>query len=153
MIRSVWIDNSNDSVVSGAMQFRVSVPNERSYDIEKDCAKVKEKWRERNFYQDLASIVLIPFVIVAFWRGSWNLMDTYHQFFPNTTVLIVSALLMVTLELIRSTFISKRLKILDDDTCFAVLQKNVFLSFFDIIYNFSNVVLWRVLWGHEGNSD
>lgn len=35
------------------------------------------------------------------------------------------------LELLRDTFISKHLKILDDDNCFSVLKKNILLSFYD----------------------
>jgi uncharacterized membrane protein len=130
------------------MQYKVSIPNERSLNCEKDFAKAKGKWRERNIYQNLASIVLIPCVIVAFWRGSWDLMDHYQQFFPKVPALIVSALLVVILELIRNTFISKRLKILDDDSRCSVLKKNIFLSLYDVVYNFSNVALWRILWGH-----
>lgn len=131
------------------MQYKVSIPNERSLQSDKDFAKVRGKWREINVYQNLASLVLIPCVIVAFWRGSWELMDhDYKRFFPTVPTLIVSALVCVTLELIRNTFISKHLKILDDDTRWTVLQKNILLSFYDIIYNFSNVALWRVLWGH-----
>jgi uncharacterized membrane protein len=130
------------------MQYRVSIPNERSLQSEKDIAKVRGKWRELNIYQNLASIVLIPCVIVAFWRGSWDLMDHYSQFFPMVPTLIVTALVCVTLELIRNTFISKHLKILDDDTRATVLKKNILLSLYDLIYNFSNTAMWRVLWGH-----
>lgn len=135
------------------MQYRASIPNERSLHCEKECAKVKGKWREINIYQNLASIVLIPCVIVAFWRGSWDLLDHYHQFFPPGPTLSVSALLIVMLELSRN-FISKHLKILDEDTRLTVLKKNILLSFYDVIYNLSNVVLWRILWGHpEGECD
>lgn len=131
------------------MQYKVSIPNERNLNCEKDFAKVKEKkWREKNIYQNIASIGLIPCVIVAFWRGSWDLMDHYQQFFPRVPTLIVSALLIVVLELLRNKFISKPLKILDDDTRLTVLKKNILLSFYDIVYNLLNVALWRILWGH-----
>lgn len=134
------------------MQYRVSIPNDRSLNCDTECAKVKEKWREINVYQNLASIVLIPCVIVAFWRASWELIDHYEQFFPNVPTLFVSASVISLLELSRS-FISKHLKILDDDTRLAVLEKNILLSVYDVVYNFSNVALWRVLWGHpEGES-
>lgn len=131
------------------MQYKVSIPNETSFNCEKDFAKVKnKKWKEKNIYQNVASIGLIPIVIVAFWRGSWDLMDHYEQFFPSGPTLTVSALLIVVLELLRNKFISKPLKILDDDTRLTVLKKNILLSFYDIIYNLFNVALWRVLWGH-----
>lgn len=129
------------------MQYRASIPNDRNLNRDTECAKVKERWREINIYQNLASIVLIPCVIVAFWRGSWDLIDHYEQLFPNYLTLIVSALVISLLELSRS-FISKHLKILDDDTRLAVLKKNILLSVYDVIYNLSNVALWRVLWGH-----
>lgn len=135
------------------MQYKLSIPNERSFNFEQDCAKVKEKCGKEDYYQNVASIVLIPSVIVAFWRGTWNLMDIHHQFFPTVPTLIVSALLILGLEFLRNSFISKRLKILDDDTRLTVLKKNILLSVYDIVYNFSNVALWRVLWGHpEGKS-
>lgn len=130
------------------MQYKVSIPNERSFECEKDFAKVKTSWREKNIYQNLATLVLIPCVIVAFWRGTWDLMDHYHRFFPHVPTLIASALVIVSLELLRSTFITERLKILDGDTRTTVLNKNILLSFYDIVYNLANVALWRVLWGH-----
>lgn len=130
------------------MQYKVSIPNERNLNCDKECTKVRERWRELNIYQHVASLVLIPMVIVAFWRGSWNLMDTFERFFPTVPTLIASAIVVVALELIRNTFISRHLKILDDDTRLTVLKKNILLSFYDILYNVSNVALWRVLWGH-----
>ena len=130
------------------MQYKVSIPNERSLQSEKDIVKVREKWRELNIYQHLATLVFIPCVIVAFWRGSWDLMDHYSQFFPIVPTLIVTALVCVTLELIRDTYISKPLKILDDDTRLTVLKKNLLLSIYDLIYNLANTTIWRVLWGH-----
>ena len=113
------------------MQYKVSIPNERNLNCEIECKKVKDKWRDINVYQNLASIVLIPCVIVAFWRGSWDLMDHFHQFFPTVPTLIGSAFFVVLLELLRNSFISKHLKILDDDTHFTVLKKNILLSFYD----------------------
>lgn len=124
------------------MQYRASIPN-----CETKCAKVKGKWREINIYQNLASIVLIPGVIVAFWRGSWDLLDHYEQFFPPGPTLFISCVVISLLELSRS-FISKHLKILDDDNRLTVLKKNIFLSVYDVIYNLSNVALWWILWGH-----
>lgn len=129
------------------MQYRASVPNDRNLNCDKECAKVKGRWREINIYQNLASIVLIPGVIVAFWRGSWDLLDHYEHFFQPGPTLLVSALVISFLELSRS-FISKHLKILDDDTRLAVLKKNILLSVYDVIYNLSNVALWWILWGH-----
>jgi uncharacterized membrane protein len=135
------------------MQYKVSIPNEKSLHVEKDIAKVRGKWRELNIYQNLVTFVFLPCVIVAFWRGSWDLMDHYSQFFPTLPTLIATALVCVTLELIRNTFISKHLKILDDDTRSKVLKKNVLLSIYDLIYNLANTAMWRVLWGHpEGKS-
>lgn len=130
------------------MQYKVSIPNERSLQSEKDIAKVRGKWRDLDIYQNLATLVLIPCVIVAFWRGSWDLMDHYSQFFPTVPTLIVTALVCVILELIRNTFISKHLKILDDDTRSKVFKKNFLLSIFDLINNLANTAMWRVLWGH-----
>jgi uncharacterized membrane protein len=130
------------------MQYKVSIPNERSLQSEKDIAKVREKWSESKLYENVVTFVLIPCVIVAFWRGSWDLMDHYCQFFPTVPTLIVTALVCVILELIRNTFISKHLKILDDDTRSKVLKKNVLLSIYDLIYNLANTAMWRVLWGH-----
>lgn len=113
------------------MQYKVSIPNERNLSCENECKKAKEKWREINVYQNLATFVFTPCVIVAFWRGSWDLMDHYHQFFPPGTTLIASVLIVLALELIRNAFISKHLKILDDDTRSTVLKKNILLSFYD----------------------
>lgn len=131
------------------MQYKVSIPNDRDLHSDEECAKVKGKWKELNVYQNLASLVLTPSVTVAFWRGTWDLMDYYsHQFFPVVPTLIASALFVLILELLRNTFISKHLKILDGDSRMTVLKKNILLSFYDIVYNLSNVALWRVLWGH-----
>lgn len=145
---SVWINSSKHSVVLRAMQYKLSIPNERSLNCEKDFAKVRGKWTEINIYQNVASVVLIPSVIVAFWRGSWDLMDDYHQFFPFLPTLLVSALVVSILELSRNNFISSHLKILDDDSRLTVLKKNILLSLYDVMYNLSNVAFWRVLWGH-----
>lgn len=130
------------------MQYKVSIPNERSLQSEKDIGKVRAKWRELDIYQNLATLVLTPCVIVAFWRGSWDLMDHYSQFFPHVPTLIVTALVCVILELIRNTFISKHLKILDEDTRTTVLKKNILLSIYDLIYNLANTAMWRAMWGH-----
>jgi hypothetical protein len=131
------------------MQYKISIPNERNLNCEKDCAKVSGKWRELNIYQHTASMVLIPFVMVAFWRGSWGLFEVlYCQFFRPVPTLIASTLVCLLLELIRPTFISKHLKILDDDSRVTVLKKNILLSFYDIIFNLSNVAFWVILWGH-----
>lgn len=130
------------------MQYRLSIPNESNLTCDKKCTKVREKWKDLNIYQNIASLVLIPSVIVAFWRGSWNLLEYFEHILWPIPTLIVSALIIVALELSRNTYISKHLKILDDDTRLTVLKKNVLLSFYDILYNVSNVALWRVLWGH-----
>lgn len=37
-------------------------------------------------------------------RGTWDLLDHYHQFFPHVPSYIASAILTIILELIRSTF-------------------------------------------------
>lgn len=135
------------------MQYKVSIPNEKNFQCDKDFAIVREKWREINVYQNLASIVLIPCVIVAFWRGSWDLMDHYHHYFPLGPTLAVSGLIASTLEILRNAFISKHLKILDDDSRCTVFKKNILLSIYDVIYNLSNVAFWWVLWEHpEGKS-
>lgn len=130
------------------MQYKVSIPNDRNLHCEKECAKVSGKWTAKSIYQSSTSVLVIPCVIVAFWRGTWDLMDHYHQYFPTVPALVVSALAVSLLELLRGTSISKHLKILDDDTRTDVLRKNILLSFYDIIYNLSNVALWRILWGH-----
>lgn len=130
------------------MQYKASIPNERSLNCDTEITKVRGKWRELNIYQNVASLLLIPGVIVAFWRGSWNLLDHFNQFFQPVPTLVLSAFSVVALECIRNSFISKRLKILDGDTRLTVLKKNILLSFYDILYNLSNVALWRVLWGH-----
>ncbi|CRK94389.1 CLUMA_CG007896, isoform B [Clunio marinus] len=141
-------DNFNDSLVREAMQYKVSIPNERDLHCEEECAKVKSKWKKLNVYQHLASVILIPTVIVAFWRGTWDLQDHFHQFFPVIPTLIASLLAVSILELLRNSFIVKHLRILDDDSSFKVFKKNVLLSLYDIIYNLANVVAWRILWGH-----
>lgn len=109
-------------------------------------------------------------------RGTWDLLDHYNYFFPRSTSYIVSSVLTLILELIRSTFskfnkfkvivktmsesaneghfllfqivVTNRLKILDDDTRLQVLKKNILLSFFDILYNISCITWWRSIWGH-----
>lgn len=37
-------------------------------------------------------------------RGTWDLLDHYHQFFPLAPSYVISAILTIILELIRSTF-------------------------------------------------
>ncbi|KAL7044163.1 hypothetical protein ACKWTF_001810 [Chironomus riparius] len=61
---------------------------------------------------------------------------------------VVSVILTLILELIRSTFILKHLKILDDDSKLVKLKKNFFLSIYDILYNIFVIPMWRSLWGH-----
>lgn len=131
------------------MQFKVSIPNDRNLQCEKDFAKVKEKWREINIYQNLATFVFIPCVIVAFWRGSWNLLDHYHYYFPLGPTFAVSGIIVSILEMLRNVCISKHLKILDDDTRCTVFKKNVLLSLYDVLYNLANVAFWWVLWSGE----
>lgn len=130
------------------MQYKASIPNERSFNCDNEITKVRGKWRELNIYQNVASLLLIPGVIVAFWRGTWDLLDHFDQFFQPVPTFIVSGFSVVALEFIRNSFVSKHLKILDDDTRLTVLKKNILLSVYDILYNLSNVALWRVLWGH-----
>lgn len=132
------------------MQYKVSIPNERSLHCEQDFATVKgkRKWREINIYEKIATLVLIPCMIIGFWRGSWDLLDHYHHFFRPGPTLLVSALIVSILELSRNVYISKHLKILDGDSRVTVLKKNILLSFYDVIYNLANVAMWWVLWGH-----
>lgn len=130
------------------MQYKVSIPNERSLHCERDFAKVKGTWREINIYERIASLVLIPCMIIGFWRGSWNLLDYYTGIFRPGPTLLVSASFVSILELTRNAYISKHLKILDDDSRVTVLKKNILLSVYDVIYNLANVAMWWVLWGH-----
>lgn len=152
----VWIDKSNVSVIVAAlkkrheMQYKFSIPNDRS-EVFIGAKQIKSQWRETKTYQNLCSLVLIPSVIVAFWRGSWGLMDKFElQFFPKYPTLVASALILLILERIRNTFISSRLKILDGDNRATILKKNILLSIYDIIFNLANVSYWRILWGHDG---
>lgn len=109
-------------------------------------------------------------------RGTWDLLDHYKQFFPFVPSYIVSSMLTLILELIRSTYskfnviersrksgiencaeimiclfqivVTNRLKILDDDTWPVILKKNLYLCFYDILYNISCITWWRAIWGH-----
>lgn len=88
--------------------------------------------------------------MIGFWRGAWDAMDIYEdQFFPYRSTVVLSAMMCIILERIRSEYITKHLKILDDDTKLTKLKKNIALSIFDVIYNLANVSFWRVLWGHN----
>lgn len=142
---------------------KFSIPNEfnSSAQIEKiisssdfessiNCEEKKLSWKKSQLFQNSFSLVLFPLVVIGFWRGAWDAMDIYEdQFFPYHSTVIVSSLSAMILERIRSEYITKHLKILDDDTKLTKLKKNIALSIFDIIYNLVNVSFWRVLWGHN----
>jgi hypothetical protein len=131
------------------MQYKFSIPNDRS-EVIIGAKNIKSQWKETKLYQNIFSLVLIPSVIVAFWRGTWGLMDIYEdQFFPKHQTLVASALVCLILERMRNPYISKRLKILDDDTRSTIIKKNILLSIYDIIFNLANVSYWRILWGRE----
>lgn len=131
------------------MQYKFSIPNDHS-EVIIGAKNIKSQWKGTKIYQNLFEFVLIPTMIVCFWRGTWNLMDIFEdQFFPKHPTLVASALVCLILERMRNPYISKRLKILDDDSRAMILKKNILLSIFDIIFNLANVSYWRILWGHE----
>lgn len=142
---------------------KFSIPNEynSSAQIEKiisssdfessiNCENKKLSWKKTQLFQNYFSLVLFPLVVIGFWRGAWDVMDIYEdQFFPYRSTVVLSAMMCIILERIRSEYITKHLKILDDDTKLIKLKKNIALSTFDVIYNLANVSFWRVIWGHD----
>lgn len=126
------------------MQFKVSKPNELTSEA---FMAINKKSVNQNIYQNLASIVLTPCVIVGFWRGTWDLIDHHQQIFPVPPAFILSGFFIVIIEFIRNGSVSKKLNVSHNDTNAVALKKKILLSIFDVSSNFSNVVLWRSLWG------
>ncbi|KAG5676832.1 hypothetical protein PVAND_006639 [Polypedilum vanderplanki] len=134
------------------MRYKVTIlpiSPEKSTNFNSEKVKNLSIWKiSKIFYQNFLIFILIPCQIVAFWRGTWDLLDHYHQFFPMVPSYLISAIVTIILELIRSTYISNRLKILDDDSKATIIKKNLALSFYDVFYNVWTIIWWRALWGH-----
>lgn len=131
---------------------RVSITTDKHF----GCEKFSEKSAKKNkkcenlldFYRNLASIVLIPVAIISQWRGFWDLLDHYHQFFPLGPSYILSSGILVILEILRHSHILNHCQLVDIDTRSTIFRKNITLSFYDLFYNLTSIMFWRSVWGH-----
>ncbi|XP_017781768.1 PREDICTED: uncharacterized protein LOC108566420 [Nicrophorus vespilloides] len=87
----------------------------------------------------LVSLFVVSALVVANWRGTWDLMDMYKDYFPTYTSFVFSSGMQVVCTLGRELIGD----FLEDKTA---ILKRTFAVFFIYVYNILCNMQWRALW-------
>lgn len=155
----IWISSKqlldystpNASTGKRDMQYKSIIPNQDTNN-DKD-AETKRK-KSLICYNELMSLIVAPVLVIAHWRGIWDMMDLLKEFFPLGPTLALGYVGLFSLDFLHEFHLRKYFQVNDDDSTMKVLSKNVATNFYDYFYNVCTIMVWRTLWevisGAEG---
>ena len=135
------------------MQYKSIIPNQDTNNS-KDASKRKKK--ALICYNEVMSLIVAPILVIAHWRGIWDMMDLLTEFFPLGPTLALGYVGIFSLDFLHEFHLRKYFQVTDEDSIVKVLTKNVATNFYDYFYNVCTIMAWRTLWevisGAEGKS-
>ncbi|CAO1362669.1 unnamed protein product [Diamesa tonsa] len=117
-----------------------------------DYEKLKKEpsKRKKQFYHlcdSLVSIFIIGPLVVGVWRGTWNLINYYGEYFPLWSSLSVSLSCMVLLNYFRRDFHDKFIELPKHNKSFGkTVKRLVIMRTYHYIFHFCSIMTWRCIW-------
>ena len=134
------------------MQYK-SIPKQATIKHQKD-ARAKRKKTTLICYNEIMSLIVAPMLVIAHWRGIWDMMDIWKNSFPLGPTLMLGYVGIFSLDFLHEFHLKKYLQEAEEDSITKVLTKNVATNFYDYFYNVCTIMVWRTLWevisGQEG---
>jgi hypothetical protein len=97
------------------------------------------------FYNVCVSLFLTPVLPITMWRGTWNLMDIYRDYFNPIAACLTGQAFIIALEFWRRYNGHVITPLKSDSNC-DIIFKSVGSDVFNHIYNIGAVLFWRILW-------
>lgn len=96
-------------------------------------------------YNIFVSLVLTPGLPIAMWRGTWNLMDTYDEYFRPIPCFLTGQVIIIILEIWKRYYGDAITPLKSDPKC-DVIIKSIGGDIFTHMYNIGSIMFWRILW-------
>ncbi|KAL1488455.1 hypothetical protein ABEB36_014926 [Hypothenemus hampei] len=104
--------------------------------------KKKRKVKILNTLDILISVFLVTPLVVACWRGTWQLMDIYGHYFPQWESIIIGTLVHIIVGISQETFDDLVNKPHKNWMCKTVAF--IFMKLYTIVLNAVTNLHWRV---------
>ena len=86
------------------MQYK-SIPKQATIKHQKD-ARAKRKKTTLICYNEIMSLIVAPMLVIAHWRGIWDMMDIWKNSFPLGPTLMLGYVGIFSLDFFASSCIS-----------------------------------------------
>lgn len=118
---------------------------EETYVFHKQQPRAKHK-RFLNISDSLFSIFIVGPLVVSFWRGIWNYMDEYEEYYPGWSTFLLGNIMHCIFALAREYFVDKIQNSSSKKTIHRRIFRNLILRIYTYVFAISIVIHWRGGW-------